>query len=64
MATGIMASATFPTDVDMGLVARFSGYRGLVEVDQVAEMIAFLASPAAEGYHGACISIDKGITAG
>jgi enoyl-[acyl-carrier-protein] reductase (NADH) len=38
--------------------------RGLVEVDDVADMIAFLASDAARGYHGASIIIDNGITAG
>jgi len=27
-------------------------------------MIAFLASEAGRSYHGACISIDRGITAG
>ena len=31
---------------------------------EVAALIAFLASDAARGYHGACIAIDKGITAG
>ena len=34
------------------------------EPEEVASAIAFLASDAADGYHGACISIDKGITAG
>jgi len=53
-----------PADVNYDLVKRFSGLRGVVEVDDVAELIAFLASDAARGYHGACISIDKGITAG
>jgi NAD(P)-dependent dehydrogenase (short-subunit alcohol dehydrogenase family) len=64
MATGMMAAFRLPEGADMALIHRFSGMRGLVEVDDVADMIAFLASPAASGYHGACISIDKGITAG
>jgi NAD(P)-dependent dehydrogenase (short-subunit alcohol dehydrogenase family) len=64
MMTNIAANMKFPADLDRSLIARFSGLRGLVEVDDVAEMIAFLASPAAAGYHGACITIDKGITAG
>lgn len=64
MLTNIAASLKMPEDVDYTLIQRFSGLRGLVEVDDVADMVAFLASPAAEGYHGACISIDKGITAG
>jgi len=27
-------------------------------------MVAFLCTDAARGYHGACISVDNGITAG
>jgi NAD(P)-dependent dehydrogenase (short-subunit alcohol dehydrogenase family) len=64
MATNIAANLKMPPDVDYALVKRYSGLRGLVEVNDVAEMIAFLASDAARGYHGACISIDRGITAG
>jgi enoyl-[acyl-carrier-protein] reductase (NADH) len=48
----------------MDLVKRYSGLRGLVEVEDVAEAIAMLASPAGRGYHGSCIQIDAGITAG
>lgn len=64
MMTGIATGMTFPPDLDRSLIARFSGLRGLVEVDDVADVIAHLASPAGRGFHGACISIDKGITAG
>jgi NAD(P)-dependent dehydrogenase (short-subunit alcohol dehydrogenase family) len=64
MMTNIATNMTMPEGVDYELIKRFSGLRGLVEVDDVAEMVAFLASPAASGYHGACITIDKGITAG
>ncbi len=65
MMTGIMSSmANMPGDLDRSLIDRFVPLRGLVEVDDVADLIAFLASDAARGYHGACISIDKGITAG
>jgi len=55
---------SLPGDADVSLVKRFSPLRGLVEIDDVAAMVAFLASDAARGYHGACISIDNGITAG
>jgi NAD(P)-dependent dehydrogenase (short-subunit alcohol dehydrogenase family) len=64
MVTNIANNLKMPECADMALIARFSGLRGTVEVDDVAEMVAFLASPAADGYHGACITIDKGITAG
>jgi NAD(P)-dependent dehydrogenase (short-subunit alcohol dehydrogenase family) len=64
MMTGIVTGMTMPDNIDPSLIARFSGLRGLVEVDEVAQTIAWLASPAAQGFHGACINIDRGITAG
>lgn len=64
MMTNIAVNMTMPQDADYTLMQRYTGLRGLVEVDDVADMVAFLASPAASSYHGACISIDKGITAG
>lgn len=64
MMTNIGANIKMPADVNYDLIKRYSGMRGLVEVDDVAELIAFLASDAARGYHGSIISIDKGITAG
>jgi enoyl-[acyl-carrier-protein] reductase (NADH) len=35
-----------------------------VKIEDVADMILMLASPAGRGFHGSCLSIDKGITAG
>lgn len=64
MATGIFENAAFPSDADFELVKRYSGLRGLVEVEDVADMIVHLASPAGRAFHGACISMDRGITAG
>jgi NAD(P)-dependent dehydrogenase (short-subunit alcohol dehydrogenase family) len=64
MMTNIAVNMTMPEGVDYSLIQRFTGLRGLVEVDDVADMVAFLVSPAASGYHGACITIDRGITAG
>ena len=64
MMTNIGANLKMPAEVNYDLIKRYSGLRGMVEVDDVAELIAFLASDAARGYHGTCISIDKGITAG
>lgn len=55
---------SLPADADIPLVKRFAPLRGMVEIDDVAAVVAFLASDAASGYHGACIQIDKGITAG
>ncbi len=64
MMTNIATGMTFPESAEMDLVARYSGLRGLVEVQDVADVIAMLASPAGRSYHGACINIDAGITAG
>lgn len=64
MATNISTTLKMPEGVDYALIKRYSGLRGMVEVDDVAEMVAFLASDAGRSYHGACISIDRGITAG
>jgi NAD(P)-dependent dehydrogenase (short-subunit alcohol dehydrogenase family) len=64
MPTNIAASLKMPEGVDYALIKRFSGMRGMVEIDDVADMVAFLASDAGRSYHGACISLDRGITAG
>lgn len=64
MLTNIGTTIRMPPDVDYSLMKRYTGLRGMVEVDDVADMIAFLASDAARSYHGAIISIDRGITAG
>lgn len=64
MFTNIATGITMPQDADFELIARFSGLRGMVEVADVAEAIAMLASPAGRSYHGSCLTIDAGITAG
>ncbi len=64
MMTNIAANLRMPDGVDLALIKRFSGMRGLVEVDDVAAMIVHLASDAGRAFHGACITMDRGITAG
>lgn len=64
MMTNIAANLRMPQGIDPGLIKRFSGLRGLVEVEDVAEMIAHLASDAGRAFHGSCITMDRGITAG
>jgi NAD(P)-dependent dehydrogenase (short-subunit alcohol dehydrogenase family) len=64
MATNIAKDLRLPEGADRSLIKRYSGLRGLVEVDDVAELIALLASDAGRSYHGACINIDRGISAG
>lgn len=64
MMTALAAGFRNLKDPDPELLKRYSPLRGLVEIEDVAEMVAFLASDAARGYHGASISVDNGITAG
>lgn len=64
MVTNIAANLRIPEGADMDLIKRFSGMRGTVEVDDVAAMIAHLASDAGRAFHGACVTMDRGITAG
>jgi NAD(P)-dependent dehydrogenase (short-subunit alcohol dehydrogenase family) len=64
MMTNIAANLRMPQGVDPALIKRFSGMRGLVEVDDVAQMIAHLASDAGRAFHGTCVTMDRGITAG
>lgn len=64
MVTNIATNFRPPENCDFELLKRYSGMRGTVEVADVADMILLLASEAGRGFHGACINIDKGITAG
>lgn len=64
MMTNIFVDMGRPENAEADLIARYSGMRGLVAVEDVAEAILLLASKAGRGYHGTCISIDAGITAG
>lgn len=64
MVTNIATNFVPPEGCDFDLIKRFSGMRGTVEVEDVAAMILMLASEAGRGFHGTCIDIDAGITAG
>jgi NAD(P)-dependent dehydrogenase (short-subunit alcohol dehydrogenase family) len=64
MITNIAANYKPPEGCDLELLKRFSGMRGTVPVEDVADIIVLLASDAGRGFHGACLSIDAGITAG
>ena len=64
MITNIAVNFRPPEGCDIELLKRYAGLRGVVEVDDVADLVAYLACDAARGYHGACLSIDAGITAG
>ncbi|MDE2597887.1 MAG: SDR family oxidoreductase [Sphingomonadales bacterium] len=64
MVTNIAVNFRPLEGADFDLIKRYSGLRGTVEVDDVADMIAILASDAGRGFHGACVALDAGITAG
>lgn len=53
-----------PTDADFKLIMRIAAPRGLMEADDVASVIAFLASDRAAAVHGAVYAIDNGKLAG
>ena len=65
MMTGLTQGMARIMHLDLGLIGRIGSARPeLCEIEDVAECVAFLATPAARGYHGACIQIDAGVTAG
>ena len=65
MMTGLTHGMARIMHLDTSLISRIGSARPeLCEIEDVAECVAFLASPAARGYHGACIQIDAGVTAG
>jgi NAD(P)-dependent dehydrogenase (short-subunit alcohol dehydrogenase family) len=64
MMTPIAGSFTPPPGADMALLGRLHPLRGLVEVDDMAAMIVFLASDASAGFHGAILQMDQGMTTG
>jgi NAD(P)-dependent dehydrogenase (short-subunit alcohol dehydrogenase family) len=61
--TNIGASTTFPPDVDVDLVTRMAGLRGMAEPEEVAALFAFLASDEARSITGAIYTLDNGLTA-
>lgn len=64
MMTGLVQGMSRLKDGDRDLIERIGSVKGMCEIEDVAECVAFLATDAARGYHGACINIDAGVTAG
>jgi len=60
--TNIAATANFPSDVDIQLAGRMAGLRGIAEPDDIAAVVAFLASDEARAVTGAVYTADNGIT--
>ncbi len=64
MMTGISDGTRPPADVDFALMKRYSGEREIADPAEVAEVVAFISSPAASVVHGAIWTADGGVTAG
>jgi NAD(P)-dependent dehydrogenase (short-subunit alcohol dehydrogenase family) len=55
-------NANFPADLDIDLVSRMGGLRGIAEPDDVAAVVAFVASDEARAVTGAVYTVDNGLT--
>ncbi|MBV9511258.1 MAG: SDR family oxidoreductase, partial [Caulobacteraceae bacterium] len=64
MRTNIGRDLVVPEGADRELIARYGGLRPAVDPMEVAELVAFVASPRGSAIHGACLSADGGVTAG
>jgi len=62
--TNLVANFSLPDDIDWDLMARYSSPRGFSSPDDLANVIAFVASADAKAIHGAVVSADNGITSG
>jgi len=62
--TPMNARLEFPEGIDWSLVQRYSGRRGLAQPEEIADAVAYIASPEARVLHGAIISLDLGMSAG
>ena len=64
MATEIADGVRPPLTIKHDKIVRYSGLRGLGDASDVAKVVAFLASDAAVGVHGAIWTADLGTSAG
>lgn len=64
MDTPQVSSLQMPEDIDFELLMRSAGLRGMMTPEEVAPVIAFLASDSAAAIHGAVYPVDKGKTVG
>ena len=62
--TNLAVAFGFPDEPDMELMGRYMGFRGMAQADDIASLVAYLASDEAHRIHGAVLSIDAGMTAG
>ena len=62
--TNLATSFGFPESPDMELMGRYMGMRGMAQADDIAALVAYLASDDGRRIHGSVLSIDGGMTAG
>jgi meso-butanediol dehydrogenase / (S,S)-butanediol dehydrogenase / diacetyl reductase len=60
--TNLAMNATFPADLDLDLMSRMGGQRGIAEPDDIASVVAFIASDEARAVTGALYTVDNGLT--
>lgn len=60
--TNLAMNANFPADLDIDLASRMGGHRGIAEPDDVAAVVAFVASDEARAVTGAVYTVDNGLT--
>ncbi len=62
--TSMTRNYSMPDDLDFSLIQPYIGFRGMADAEELANVIAFVASPEASRIHGAIIPVDGGLTAG
>lgn len=62
--TPLHANFSIPEDVDWKLISRYTGLRGFAKPEDIAALIAFVASDEALAIDGAILSADGALTAG
>jgi len=62
--TAMNQNLSFPEGMDWKKVGRYSGPRKMAQPEEIARVIAFLASDDASNVHGAVWAVDGGMTAG
>jgi len=62
--TALPASFHVPPEVDFDLMARYMVPRPMTQPEEIAALIALVASDEGRSIHGAILSIDNGVTAG